>query len=151
MICDEFVQIKKTVIDAVLRKFKAGTRNPPFYQKEEYHDVPREPNCETYISSASYKSHWSWEKFKSFFKSMVGSESYCVVGLPYQLPVMAGYYPKEQIIDEMSEADFDSVAWSINISVLLKSIEPLFKGCVCYMKMEFSGNGKRMEMLTGEA
>ncbi len=118
IICDEFVQIKKTVVDAVLRKFKAGARTPPYYMKEEYRDIPKEPNCETYISSAHYKSHWSWEKFKAFFKSMAAGDSYAVVGLPYQLPVMAGYYPKQQIIDEMSESDFDSVAWSMEMDSL---------------------------------
>lgn len=126
---DEFVQIKKTIIDTVIRKFKAGQRTPGFYSKPEYKDYPKEPNQETYISSAFYKWHYSWEKFKSFFKSMVRGENYMCVGFPYQLPVSEGYYPMSQVQEEMQEDDFDSVAWSINISVLLKSIEPMQKGC----------------------
>lgn len=127
---DEFVQIKKSIIDRVIRKFKAGERTPGFYNKPEYKDYPKEPNQETYISSAFYKWHYSWDKFKAFFKSMISGGNYICVGFPYQLPVSEGYYPESQIRDEMSEEDFDAVSWSINISVLLKSIEPMQKGCL---------------------
>lgn len=118
IICDEFVQIKKNIIDGVIRKFKAGRRTPNYFNYEQYKNYPREPNCETYISSAFFKSHWSWDKFKSFFKSMTTTENYCLVGLPYQLPVMAGYYPADQIRDEMLESDFDSLAWSMEMESL---------------------------------
>lgn len=71
---DEFRLIDKGVVDKVLRKFKAGQRRPNFYNKEEYSDkveenkakYPKEPNKEIYLSSAYYKYHWSWAKFKAF-------------------------------------------------------------------------------------
>lgn len=118
VINDEFVQIKKSIIDTVLRKFKAGQRTPNFYNKPEYKNHPKEPNCETYISSAYYKWHYSWEKFKAFFKSMLRGDSYCVLGFPYQLPVSEGYYPIEQVQEEMMEDDWDAVAWSIEMESL---------------------------------
>lgn len=115
---DEFVQIKKKILDTVLRKFKAGQRTPNFYNKPEYKNYPKEPNCETYISSAYYKFHYSWAKFQSFFKAMVKGENYMAVGFPYQLPVSEGYYPEEQIREEMQEDDFDSIAWSMEMDSL---------------------------------
>lgn len=127
---DEFVQIKKTIIDTVLRKFKAAERRPGFFDNPKYTDqrnvskpadwvyIPKEPNKEVYISSAYYKWHYSWAKFKSFFKSMMRGESYCVCGFPYQLPVSAGYYPLEQIREEMQEDDFDATAFSIEMDSL---------------------------------
>ena len=118
VINDEFVQIKKTVIDGVLRKFKAGLRTPGFYEKKQYKDVPKEPNCETYISSAYYKFHYSWNKFKAFFKSMAKGENYVCVGFPYQLPVQQGYYPPEQIREEMQESDFDPIKFSMEMESL---------------------------------
>lgn len=126
IIMDEFRMIDKGVVDKVLRKFKAGLRRPNFYNKEEYDDrdkakkekYPKEPNKEIYLSSAYYKYHWSWAKFKAFFKSMVNGESYMVVGFPYQLPVSEGYYPEEQIREEMQEDDFDSIAWSMEMDSL---------------------------------
>lgn len=126
VIMDEFRMIDKGVVDKVLRKFKAGLRRPNFYNKEEYDDrdkvkkekYPKEPNKEIYLSSAYYKYHWSWAKFKAFFKSMIKGESYMVVGFPYQLPVYEGYYPEEQIREEMQEDDFDSIAWSMEMDSL---------------------------------
>lgn len=115
---DEFVQIKKTILDKVIRKFKAGQRTPNFYNKKEYKDYPKEPNKEIYISSAYYKHHYSWAKFKAFFKSMVKGENYVVCGFPYQLPVSNGYYPIEQIREEMQEDDFDEIAWSMEMDSL---------------------------------
>ena len=93
MIADEFVQIKKDTLDSVLRKFKAGERTPPFFANPKYKNYPKERNCETYISSAYFKWHYSWAKFQSYFKSMVKGAPYFVCGFPYQLPVSAGYYP----------------------------------------------------------
>ena len=121
VIMDEFRLISKSVVDKVLRKFKAGLRTPGFYNKEKYKDnpdYPKEPNKEVYLSSAYYKYHWSWQKFKSFFKSMVKGEKYMVVGFPYQLPVAEGYYPEDQVREELQEDDFDEIAWSINLCTL---------------------------------
>lgn len=120
LIADEFVQVKKSILDSVLKKFKAGQRNPEFCSKPEYKDYPKEPNCETYISSAYYKWHYAWDKFKTFFKAMVKSddEKYFCCALPYQLPVSEGYYPLEQVQDEMQEADFDPIAWSMEMESL---------------------------------
>lgn len=118
IINDEFVQIKKSVIDGVIRKFKAGQRRPRFYDNPQYKNHPKEPNCETYISSAYYKYHYSWAKFKAFFKSMAKGENYVCVGFPYQLPVSEGYYPPDQIREEMQEDDFDSIKWSIEMGSL---------------------------------
>ncbi|EKC44234.1 hypothetical protein LEA_20747, partial [human gut metagenome] len=49
---------------------------------------------------------------------MIKGESYMVVGFPYQLPVYEGYYPEEQIREEMQEDDFDSIAWSMEMDSL---------------------------------
>jgi hypothetical protein len=118
ILADEFVRIKKSIIDTVLRKFKASQRRPDFYNKPEYKNYPKEPNTEFYISSAYYKYHYSWAKFKAFFKSMVKEESYCVLGFPYQLPVSEGYYPAEQIREEMQEDDWDELGWSMEMESL---------------------------------
>lgn len=130
IINDEFVKIKKSIIDTVLRKFKASERRPDFFNKPEYSDklsfkkpanwkyIPKEANKEVYISSAYYKWHYSWAKFKAFFKAMIKGESYCVCGFPYQLPVASGYYPIEQIREEMQEDDFDPIAFSMEMDSL---------------------------------
>jgi len=118
ILADEFVQIKKNILDKVIRKFKAGQRTPRFFLKAKYKDYPKEPNTELYLSSAYYKYHYSYAKFKSFFKSMIKGDNYCCVGFPYQLPVSQGYYPIEQIRDEMLEDDWDSIGWMMEMDSL---------------------------------
>ncbi len=116
MIADEFVQIKKDTLDSVLRKFKAGERTPPFFANPKYKNYPKERNCETYISSAYFKWHYSWAKFQSYFKSMVKGAPYFVCGFPYQLPVSAGYYPLAQIQEEMQEEDFNAIKFEMEMN-----------------------------------
>lgn len=130
VITDEFVQVKKEIIDKVIRKFKAGERTPGFFTnyKNKYKNYPKERNTETYISSAYYKWHWSWAKFKAYFKSMVKGESYAVCGFPYQLPVSAGYYSQEQVREEMQEDDFSEIAWSIKFRYSLNLLNSCKRG-----------------------
>ena len=63
---------------------------------------------------------------------MIKGESYMVFGFPYQLPVAEGYYPEEQIREEMQEDDFDSIAWSINFLYSLNLFN-LYQGCAIYV------------------
>ena len=118
IIYDEFVKIPKIIIDTVIRKFKAGVRVPAFKTKPKYKNYPDEENCETYISSATYKHHWAWLKFKDFFNLMVQGKDYAVLGFPWQFAVAQGYYPLKQVIDEMNEASFNSVSWSMEMDSL---------------------------------
>ena len=50
----------------VLRKFLTAPRHPKFMDKPEYKNYPQERNKEIYVSSAWMKSHWSFNKLKSY-------------------------------------------------------------------------------------
>lgn len=105
--------IDKVIIDSVLRKFKASPRQPPYLNNEKYKNLV-ERNKEIYLSSAWLCNHWSWAKFKAFFAKMVKGGNYFVCGLPYQLAIKEGLLMRDQVLDEMSEDDFDPLDWSIN-------------------------------------
>lgn len=110
LVVDEFLLVDKDTITNVLRKFKANPRQPGYLTKPEYaHLVER--NQEIYLSSAGKKWHWSYEKFKSFFNSMMSGKKYFVCDLPYQLTIKEGLRMKEEVLDEMQEDDFDIVSW----------------------------------------
>ena len=131
LICDEFRMIKKEIVDDILKKFLTNPRHPGYLSKPEYAHL-RETNKEYYLSSAYFKSHWSYTKSLDFAKrTMDDSKSYFACGFPYQLPLEEGIYVREQIEDEMSESTFSEMKWSINISVLLKPIEPVACGVCC--------------------
>ena len=121
LICDEFRILSLEVITTILRKFLTAPRHPGYLDKPEYADL-EERNKEIYLSSAWYKSHWSFAKFKSFCAGMVDdTKKYFACGLPYQLSVREHLLSREQIEDEMSEADFNEISWLIEMEALFYS------------------------------
>ncbi|HBJ1650336.1 TPA: hypothetical protein LA457_001331 [Clostridium botulinum] len=110
VVCDEFRMIDKAIIDGVIRKFMTAPRQPKYLEKPEYSHL-QERNKELYLTSAWFKHHYSWDKAKSFFESMLDGKSYFLCSLPYQMAIKEGLLMREQVEDEMSESDFDSVSW----------------------------------------
>lgn len=114
LIIDEFRMVDKGIVDAVLRKFKADPRHPKYLDLPEYYDLA-EDNIEIYLSSAWLTSHWSYERYKSIIKQMCDGRSYFCCNLPYQLSVKNGLRKLSQIIDEMTEDDFDPIKWRVEM------------------------------------
>lgn len=128
LLLDEYRLISKDTIDTVLRKFLTLRRMPRYDEltederKEEY---AKEKNLTLYLSSAFFKDHWSFTKCIDTFKAMIDDRrKQFVCGFPYQLSIEEGLLDPEAVADEMTESDFSEVKWSMNISVLLKPIEP---------------------------
>lgn len=117
ILVDEFRMVDLQVITKVLRKFLAAPRSPQYLQKPEYSHL-QERNKEIYLSSCWLKSHWSYERMTTYFKSMMEGKKYFVCHLPYQLAVKENLLMKEQVLDEMSESDFDPVAWLMEMEAL---------------------------------
>ena len=117
ILVDEFRMVDFSVITKVLRKFLAAPRSPKYLEKPEYAHL-KERNKEIYLSSCWLKSHWSYERMITYFKSMMEGKQYFVCHLPYQLAVKEGLLMKEQVIDEMSESDFDPIAWLMEMEAL---------------------------------
>lgn len=76
-----------------------------------------------------FKDHWSFNKMLDTFKLMLDdSKTDFVCGFPYQLSIQEGLLFPEDVESDMLETDFNEIKWSINISVLLKPIEPVAYG-----------------------
>lgn len=124
IIVDEFRMVAKDTITTVLRRFLSDPRSPDYLKNPKYKHL-KERNKEIYLSSAFYKSHWSYDKVVDYKNNMLDDKKkYFVCGLPYQLSVKEDLLDASAVADEMSEAEFNEIKWSINISVLLKPIEP---------------------------
>lgn len=117
ILVDEFRMVDFSVITKVLRKFLAAPRSPKYLEKPEYSHL-KERNKEIYLSSCWLKSHWSYERMTTYFKSMMEGKQYFVCHLPYQLAIKEGLLMKEQVLDEMSESDFDPIAWMMEMEAL---------------------------------
>lgn len=128
LLLDEYRLISKNTIDTILRKFLTLRRMPKYEElteEERRKEYNKEKNLTLYLSSAYWKDHWSYTKCTDTFKAMLsGNRRQFVCGFPYQLSLNEGLLDPEMVEDEMSESDFSDVLWSINISVLLKPIEP---------------------------
>jgi hypothetical protein len=118
IVIDEFRMVDEDVINKVLRKFLTAPRSPKFLTKEKYKNYPQERNKELYMSSCWLKAHWSWQKVKAYFESMYKGRDYFMCSLPYQLAIKESLLSKEQVEDEMSEADFSEIAWKMEMQAL---------------------------------
>lgn len=105
-------------------KFLTAPRQPKYLSKPEYKHLA-ERNKEYYLSSCWYKSHWSWDKIKAYFKKLIGTNDtenheakinpYFMCALPYQLAISENLLMEDQVLDEMSEDDFDQIGWDIEM------------------------------------
>ena len=129
IVVDEFRMVDLDVINTVLRKFLTSPRHPNYLNKPEYSHL-KERNKEIYMSSAWMKSHWSWDKAVAYTKAFFDdTKKYFIVGLPYQISIMENLLSAEQIMDEMSEADFNIIQFQMEMECLWlgDSEDSLFK------------------------
>ncbi len=115
LIVDEVRMVSLDVINTVLRRFLTAPRTPSYLNNAKYsHLIER--NKEIYMTSAWYKSHWIFDKFKSYVANLLDdTKKYFVCDLPYQISIKEGLLSREQVEDEMSEMDFDETKFMIEM------------------------------------
>lgn len=121
LVLDEFRMLDKDTINTVLKRFLGTPRQPTYLTRKEYKDKPEllETNIEMYMSSAWFKSHWSFDKSKAYtFNLLGGRENYFVCALPYQIAIKEGLKKRIEIEDEMSEADFDQTTFDMEMGCM---------------------------------
>lgn len=118
LIIDEFRMVDKNTIDTVLRKFLTSQRHPPYLDKPEYLNYPREQTKEIYASSCWYEAHWSYEQVRSYVVNMIMGRSYFCCAIPYQLMIKEGRLDRGKIEDEMSESTFNRVTFQMEMEAL---------------------------------
>lgn len=118
IVVDEFRMVDETILNMVIRKFLTSPRQPNYLNKPEYAHL-QERNKEIYMSSAYFKSSWAWKKLQAYVVNFFDdTKRYFVTGLPYQLSIKEGLLSREQIRDEMSEADFNELAFNMEMEAI---------------------------------
>lgn len=121
LVVDEFRMVDKKILNTVLRRFLGDPRHPRYLDLPEYKDNDDllESNIDIYMSSAWYKSHWSYDKSKAYTVNLLGGrQGYFVCALPYQMAVMSNLKKRSEIEDEMSESDFDEMSWEMEMGCM---------------------------------
>lgn len=117
-VIDEFRLVDESTINLVIRRFLANPRQPNYLNKPEYAHL-QERNKEIYMSSAYFKSSYAWGKLKSYFANFFDdTKKYFVCGLNYMLSIKEGLLSKEQVMDEMSEQDFNQLAFTMEMDCM---------------------------------
>ena len=118
IVVDEFRMVDETVINTVLRKFLTSPRQPKYLRKPEYAHL-QERNKEIYMSSAYFKSSWAYKKAQSYTINFFDdTKRYFICGLPYQVSIREGLLSREQVQDEMSEADYNELVQQMEMECL---------------------------------
>lgn len=118
IICDEFRMIPLVIVQTVLKRFLTAPRNPGYLNKPQYEHLT-ERNKEIYLSSAWYKSHWSFAKLQAYAKNMADeNKRYFACGLPYQLSIKEHLLDRNQIVDELSEGDQSETTFGMEMECL---------------------------------
>lgn len=118
LVVDEFRMVDENIINMVLRKFLTSPRQPKYLNKPEYAHLT-ERNKELYASSTYFKSSWAFKKAQSYTLNFFDdTKKYFIVGLPYQMSVYENLLSKEQLIDEMSENDFNDIMFQMEMEAM---------------------------------
>ncbi len=129
LILDEFRLIPKPMVDLIFRKFLSNPRQPKYLDNPKYAHL-LERNKEIYLTSAYFKSSWAWDKLKAYVVNFFNDKKkYFVCGLPYQLSIKEGLLMREQVEDEMSDMDFNEIAFEMEMGCMWigESGDSLFK------------------------
>lgn len=114
LLCDESRLLPQKVVDTVLRPMNSTPRHPAYLDKPEYANYPQEMNKEIYMSSAWFANSEMMDKVKAYAANMFNERlKYMVIDLPYMLSIAEGLLMREQIEQEMSEATFSDVTFSM--------------------------------------
>ena len=111
-IYDEFVQMNNGIIDSVLDKFLTSPRSPGYLSNPKYSYLA-EDNKKFYMSSAWYKSHWSFNTLLYDFKAMFTGGSAFTCCIPYQCGIKEGIILPQTIKDEYLKPEFNEVTFSM--------------------------------------
>lgn len=119
-IYDEYVQMDPDIIRDVLEPFltvkrQVGFINTPKYEKRT--DLIEE-NKQFYLSSAWYKSEWSFTKVRDYFSSMLVGQSFFSCALPYQLSIESGLMSETVIRNVYNSSDFNSVKFAMEYEAI---------------------------------
>jgi hypothetical protein len=112
LIVDEFRLVDKETIRDILQPFNAVPRQPKYLSDPKYSHLV-ESNKEIYMSSAWFKTHWSFDFFQMYVNAFLSRQDYFVCALPYQLAIAEGIADKRDLENKIQEEGFSYSSWEM--------------------------------------
>ena len=120
LIVDEFRIVSSEVYNKILKPMGNVPRKPPFVTKypHKYGDYS-EDGIEILMTSAWYKSNWSWDRFKQGIKGVMGDyTSTMSVALPYQLSLLHRILQPKTVDDYLDNKANDEYSFMMEYQAL---------------------------------
>lgn len=113
LIVDESRLISQKIIDTIFVPMLSSPRQPGYLRNPEYRHL-QEMNQQFYLSSAYYQSSELYNKARAYTANFFNeSLNYFICDLPYQLSIKEGLLMRQGIENEMSEATFSDISFSM--------------------------------------
>ena len=110
LVLEEFRNIKKFIVDKVLRPFLIARQTEYVLRFPEYKDLTEEP-ISIYISSSGTTSEWIWSTCKDLIQGYYKDHSSCLLALDYSIALRHNIKTKAQILAD--KRTFDSLTFRI--------------------------------------
>lgn len=122
LIVDEYGYVNYDMLNDVLRPMAGVPRVPKFKNKypKKYEDYV-EPNIEIMISSARYKSEWSYGEFEDSLEHMMENyedTKHFVCAIPYQASILHGILEQDFIDNIIHNKSFDRLSFQMEWQAL---------------------------------
>ena len=119
LVIDEYAQVDHEAVTSILRPMAGTPRTPVFKKKypNKYRDY-NEPNIEIMLSSAWYKSHWSYGEFinsaeRMMDNAMSDTPYHFVCSIPYPASIFHGILLPDAINELMTDRTFDRLKFQM--------------------------------------
>jgi len=113
LIIDEYRMVDEKTVDEILIPTANVPRQTGFSTSSKYGESYLEPNRQVYMSSGWYKSHWSWSRFKDYFKRMLKDMPYTALSLSYQTAVLHGLLQQSTVDEIMTSSSFNPFSFDM--------------------------------------
>lgn len=110
LVLEEFRNIKKSIVDKVLRPFLVARQTDYVLKCPEYQSLAEEP-INIYISSSGTTSEWIWTTCKDLIEGYYRDHTSCLLALDYSIALRHNIKTRAQILAD--KRTFDSLTFRI--------------------------------------
>lgn len=110
-------RMDRKTINEVLLPLLAQARTVPRWGKDYKHEYSK---TQAYITTASHKQSYCYEKFVSLYEEMISGKPTIVLGTSYEMGVYFGTLSEEDVLEKKEDSTYSPLSFDKNLSSLLE-------------------------------